>query len=76
MGENNYKVSAAWLIDNCDLKGLTAGGMRVYEKNPLVIVNDSANTFASLDEIRDIIKGKVRDKFRIDLEQEPEEIEP
>ena len=76
MGEDHYKVPAAWLIDNCELKGFINSGMRVYEKNPLVVVNDSATSYKSLDEIRDIIRGKVRDKFRINLEQEPEEIEP
>lgn len=76
MGENHYKVPAAWLIDSCDLKGFEANGMKVYEKNSLVIVNENATSYRSLNEIRDIIKGKVRDKFRINLKQEPEEIEP
>lgn len=76
MGNNIFKASAGWLVDQCELKGLEVNGMKVYEKNALVLVNDHAVSYAALDEIRDIVRGKVRDRFRINLEQEPEELTP
>ena len=48
--------------------------MRVYEKNALVLVNEAATGYADLAAARDEIIGKVRDTFRVAIEQEPLEI--
>jgi len=74
MGNGRYKVPSAWLIENVDLKGKLLHGMRVYDKNALVLINESATSYNDLATARDEIIGKVRDKFQIQIEQEPLEI--
>ncbi|MDO8335248.1 MAG: UDP-N-acetylmuramate dehydrogenase [Candidatus Saccharibacteria bacterium] len=74
MGDNLAKISAGWLVENADIKGLEIDGFKVYENNALVITNLGSGTYAGLIKIRDHIISEVRDKFRIVLEQEPEEV--
>jgi len=74
MGNGKYKVPSGWLIENTGFKGKLIHGMRVYDKNALVLVNESATSYNDLAIARDEIVGKVRDKFRIQIEQEPIEI--
>lgn len=74
MGDGTYKVPAGWLIENCGLKGQVFFGIKVYEKNALVLVNESANSYQNLADAKAKIIGAVRDKFGIILEQEPLEI--
>ncbi len=74
MGDNLSKIAAGWLIDNCDIKGLEMDGFKVYENNALVITNQGNGTYPGLVKIKEHIVNAVRDKFRIVLEQEPEEI--
>ena len=74
MGDGRHKIPAGWLIENADLKGKLLHGIRVYDKNALVLINESATSYNDLATARDEIIGKVRDKFRIQIEQEPLEI--
>lgn len=74
MGDGTYKVYTGWLIETCGLKGQLLHGMRVHDKNTLVLINESATSYADLAAARDEIAGKVRDTFRIQIEQEPLEI--
>lgn len=74
MGGNLCKISAGWLVEQSGIKGLEMEGFKVYEENALVIVNNGAKSSRGLEGLRDYIIGVVRDKFRITLEQEPEEI--
>jgi len=74
MGDGKYKVPSGWLIEHVGLKGQLVNGIRVYDKNALVLVNESAKSYADLAKARDEIIGQVRDKFRIQIAQEPLEI--
>lgn len=74
MGNGTAKIPAGWLIDMAGFKGSLLHGMRVYEKNALVLVNESASGYKDLAAARDEITGKIRDTFRIILEQEPLEV--
>ena len=74
MADGKYKVPAGWLIENCGLKGQLLHGMRIYENNALVLVNESATSYMDLQMARNEIIGKVRDTFHIQIEQEPLEI--
>lgn len=69
------KVPAAWLIEQCALKGKILGGAAVYEKQPLVIVNNSGE--ASPEDILALEKHiieSVKDRFGVELHPEVEHI--
>ncbi len=74
MGDKNFKVPTGWLIEQVGLKGQLLHGMRVHDANALVLINESASGYADLAAARNEIAGKVRDTFRIYIEQEPLEI--
>ncbi len=69
------KVPAAWLIEQCGLKGKVLGGAAVYDKQPLVIVNNSGD--ASSEDILALEKHiieNVKEKFGVELHPEVEHI--
>lgn len=74
MPGGKFKIPTGWLIEQTGLKGTTLHGIRVHDKNALVLINESATTYQDLADARDEISGAVRDKFRITIEQEPLEI--
>lgn len=74
MPDGNFKIPTGWLIEQTGLKGKTLHGMRVHDKNALVLINESATCYQDLADARDEISGAVRDQFRITIEQEPLEI--
>ena len=69
-----FKVPSGWLIERAGLKGKLIHGMRVYEKNALVLVNESANSYSDLSAARQEIIDTIFEKFQISIEQEPLEI--
>ena len=73
-GGDGNKVNSAWLIEQCGFKGQLLYGMRVNAKAPLVLINESAGTYANLARARGQITSTVYDKFGYWLEQEPIEI--
>ena len=76
MPGGNYKIPSGWLIEQAGFKGELLHGMRVHDKNSLVLINESASSYADLAAARDEIIGKIRDTFRIIIEQEPLEMRP
>jgi UDP-N-acetylmuramate dehydrogenase len=70
--KNEKKISAGWLIENCGLKDFRQNGIWVYNKQALVLVNESSNSFKDLDLMIQKIQSAVNDKFGIMLEIEPE----
>lgn len=74
-GDGRYKIPTGWLIDHVGLKGELLHGMRVHDKNCLVLINESASGYADLAAARDEIIAAVRDTFRIFIEQEPLELQ-
>jgi UDP-N-acetylmuramate dehydrogenase len=74
MGNGKYKVSTGWFIEKCGFKGKLIHGIRVNEKNCLVLINESANGYDDLSKARDEIADAVRDTFQVHIEQEPLEI--
>lgn len=74
-GKDGNKINSGWLIDKAGLKGQLLHGMRVSDKAPLVLINESAKSYNDLKAARSEIVGKVYDKFGYWLEQEPVEIQ-
>lgn len=69
-----FKLSAAWLLDQAGFKDFhdSATGMATWPTQPLVFVNEHAQTTAQLLAFRQKILDAVQQKFDIHLEQEPE----
>ncbi len=75
MGDGKFKIPTGWLIEKAGFKGQLINGIRVYDKNALVLVNESAKSYEDLANTRQQIIRKIRDMFRVEIEQEPTEIQ-
>ncbi|HAE36724.1 MAG: UDP-N-acetylpyruvoylglucosamine reductase [Candidatus Nomurabacteria bacterium GW2011_GWF2_35_66] len=69
---NFTKIPAGFLIENAGLKGRSFGKVSIYEKNALVLINTLDATSQDIISARDEIIRIVKDKFGIELVQEPE----
>lgn len=70
--DGTVKLVAGWIMERSGLKGYSAHGMRTYQENALVVVNDCATTYRELEQFMQEIIEKVYEKFGVRLEQEPE----
>ena len=68
-------VNSGWLIEEAGLKGKVFHGMKVSEKAALILINESAESYADLAAAREEIAKIVFEKFGFKIEQEPDEIE-
>ncbi|MBK8946779.1 MAG: UDP-N-acetylmuramate dehydrogenase [Ignavibacteriae bacterium] len=68
--ENNYKIPAGWLIENCGFKGKRINDAGVHAKQALVLVNYGNASGSEILNLADEIKKVVFNKFQIDLEFE------
>lgn len=68
------KINSGWLIEACGLKGKEMFGFKVSEKAALILINESAKSYADLAKARATIVDAVQEKFGYVLEQEPVEI--
>ena len=74
MPNHQHKIPTGWLIEQAGLKGKSLHGMKVHDKNALVLINESTTSYSDLQDAREEIKDAVRDMFRIEIQQEPLEI--
>ncbi|NTW61530.1 UDP-N-acetylmuramate dehydrogenase [Candidatus Saccharibacteria bacterium] len=74
MADGRFKIPTGWLIEKTGLKGQLINGMRISPNNALVLINESAHSYDELAKARDEITIKIRDMFRIQIEQEPLEM--
>ncbi len=74
-GESGVKISLAWVLDKvCGLKGYEKGNVKLFEKQPIVLVQ---NGLASAEEIISFAKeiaGVVKDKTGLEIEWEVQHI--
>ena len=68
------KIPAAWLIEQCGLKGRSVGGAKVSESHAGIIINTGDATAKDVIMLISIIKQKVRSKFNLQLMEEIEYI--
>ena len=64
------KIPAAWLIEQCGLKGKTLGGAQVWSKQPLVIVNANNATAQDIIDLAAAVSASVKEKFNITINPE------
>lgn len=70
IGENNIKLSAAWLIEKCGWKGKVLDKIGVYKKHALVLVNYGEESGNKIKKLSEEISKSVEKKFGIILEEE------
>ena len=68
--EEMVKIPAAWLIEQCGLKGKTLGGAAVHEKHALVIINKNHANGQEIASLAEEIQKSVKEKFDIELQAE------
>lgn len=64
------KISAAWLIDKCGLKGFSVGDAAVHNNHALVLINRGNAKGQDLLELAAIIRQRVFERFSVLLEPE------
>jgi UDP-N-acetylmuramate dehydrogenase len=69
--QDNWKVSAGWLIESVGMKGYRYNNVGVYCKHALVLVNYGKSTGVEILALLDQITNKVKQQFDITLEVEP-----
>ncbi|MCL2882546.1 MAG: UDP-N-acetylmuramate dehydrogenase [Coriobacteriia bacterium] len=69
-----WEIASGWLVEQAGLKGKLLHGMRVSDKAALILINESARSYADLAAARSEITQAVQEKFGFALCQEPEEI--
>lgn len=74
IGAGRIKIPAAWLIEQAGFKDIhdAETGMATWQAQPLVLVNEHAQSTAQLLQFKQKIVTAVKQKFNVQLEQEPE----
>jgi len=70
-GSDSIKLSAAWMIESCGLKGLREGDAGVSERHSLVLVNHGSARGEEIARLAETVTSKVNEQFGIQLETEP-----
>lgn len=70
--DGTEKLAAGWLIEQAGLKNYQQNGIWVYDKQTLVLINESARNFTDLWLMVEHVVNTVNQKFDIILEPEPE----
>lgn len=70
MKSMGQKIPAVWLIDQAGLKGKKIGGAMISEKHANFIVNTGNATAEDVIILTSLIKQKVRNKFKVQLQEE------
>jgi UDP-N-acetylmuramate dehydrogenase len=70
IGEGNFKIPAAWLIEQCGWKGKKIKEAGVYQKHSLILVNYGNSTGKEIYELSRKISRSVEEKFGILLDAE------
>ncbi len=69
-GDNKYKISAGWMIEQCGWKGRDMGEAGVYEKQALVLVNRGRCTGSDVVALAESVINDVYSRYGIKLNPE------
>jgi UDP-N-acetylmuramate dehydrogenase len=70
-GDGRHKLAAAWLIDQCGLRGARRGPVGIHPDHALVMVNHGGATGRDVLALADAVREAVRQRFGVALEIEP-----
>ena len=71
----HVKLAAAWLLEKAGFpKGFVMGDAGISSRHTLALINRGNARAADVEALRDAIRGAVRERFGIVLEQEPVEV--
>ncbi|MDC1069066.1 UDP-N-acetylmuramate dehydrogenase [Candidatus Kapabacteria bacterium] len=73
---DKYKIPAAWLIENCGLKGFRINDVQVSKNHALVLINTGKAAYNDVIDLKNYIIKEVFKKFNIKLEVEVNIIQP
>ncbi len=71
ISQTQFKIPAAWLIEQGGWKGFREGKVGVYDNHALILVNYGGGTGRQLWQLANNIKTSIKEKFGIELEPEP-----
>ncbi|ENC9774173.1 TPA: UDP-N-acetylmuramate dehydrogenase [Citrobacter koseri] len=68
--DGSVKLAAGWLIDQCQLKGVSIGGAAVHRQQALVLINAHNATSEDVVKLAHHVRQNVGEKFNVWLEPE------
>ncbi|OHA20406.1 MAG: UDP-N-acetylenolpyruvoylglucosamine reductase [Candidatus Taylorbacteria bacterium RIFCSPHIGHO2_01_FULL_51_15] len=72
---NLVKVPLAWILDNvCNLRGYERGNVKLFEKQPIVLVQNGLASSEEIESFAKEIATRVKEKTGIDIEWEVQKV--
>jgi len=68
---DTVKLSAAWMIEYCGLKGFRNGDAGVSDQHALVLVNHGSASGREIADLANKVRTVVFEQFGLELEREP-----
>lgn len=65
-----HRIPAGALLDACDARGLRVGDAAVFAKHANILVNAGRATARDMLALAELLKGRVRERFGVELEEE------